>query len=133
MTYQDWRVTQWGLVLISEENSNTLQNSPNSATDTKTTHSITKPQEIVSWNTFYLLTGKHLNPKKRINKKVRLYRKGGNVFISDHEWVKDEIYKKNNVRAEVSYISAEGEAILNILDGGLKITTSTQPLEWRIA
>ena len=129
MIYQDWRVTQWGLTFFSTSTSLSLSKNAKRAK----TASITPQSETVSWNTFYLLTGKQLNQKKRINKMIRLYRKGGNVFISDHEWIEEEIYKKNNIRAQVSYISAEGEAILNVLDGGLKILTSTHPLEWRIA
>lgn len=123
MTYQDWRIDEWGILktcCISLTNMNNREIVSQ------------KQQEIVSWNTFWILTGKKLNFKKRMNKKIRVFRKGGNVYISDHEWISDQIYKKDNMRAHVSHISAEGEAILNVLDGGLKIITSTQPLEWRI-
>ena len=128
MIYQDWRVTKWGLILMD-----TQKNSFDSAKKIKETPSMTLLQEAVSWNTFLLLTGKNLNPKKRMNKKVRIFRKGGNVFVSDHEWIQGEIYKKDNVKAQVAYINAERVAILNILDGRLNVITSVKPLEWRIA
>lgn len=124
MTYQDWRVNEWeNLTILCDKLDTTMKKEMSSQTQ----------QETVSWNTFLMLTGKKIDFWKRKNKKIRVFRKGGNVFVSDHEWIIGEIYKKDNMRAKVSHISAEGEAILNILDGGLKIITSTQPLEWRIA
>lgn len=88
--------------------------------------------DILGWNTFELLTGKHIDLKKRIWKRIRVFREGGNIYVSDHEWILNEKYKRNGIHAQVEYINAEGEALLSNLVCRLNVITSIQPLDWKI-
>lgn len=91
-----------------------------------------KCTESLTWKTFHLLTGKQIDLSKRIGKKIRVFRDGGNVYVSDHEWIVGETYKNNELKARVSHISAKGEALMENLKSRLNVITSTKPLNWTI-
>jgi hypothetical protein len=86
--------------------------------------------EVISWDTFNLMTGLHINLKNRINQKIRIRRESGHVYVSDHNWIQGEKYRQNKIIAVCSYINAEGEALLN--SSRLNIFTSVKPLDWVI-
>lgn len=89
--------------------------------------------ELLTWEAFSLLTGKHIDLKKRIGQKIRVFRDGGNVYVSDHSWVLFQNYKKDNIRAQCAHIGgATGEALLNNLRSRLNVIVGTEPLAWTI-
>lgn len=88
--------------------------------------------ELLTWRTFHLLTGKHIDLSKRIGKKIRVFRDGGNVYVSDHEWIIGEHYKRDGITAKAVYVSAKGEALLKNLKSRLNIISGTHPLNWTI-
>lgn len=89
-------------------------------------------KEAISWESFICISGKHIDLKKRVGKKIRMFRKGGNVYVSDHEWTLDERYKKNNIIAYCVHISAKGEALLEDERSRLNTIIGTNSLEWSI-
>ena len=89
-------------------------------------------KNIISWETFSLLSGKHIDLNKRIGKKIRVFRDLGNIYVSDHSWILYEKYKKKNLKTQVVHINAEGEALMNNLQNRLNVITSIEPLEWTI-
>lgn len=111
--------TNWKWSPISESNSES------------STELMDDSYQNITWKTFTLLTGKHVDLSKRIGKKIRVFRDGGNVYVSDHDWILGEIYKSHGIRARCSYTNPQGEALLEQLSG-LNIGLGNTPLEWTI-
>lgn len=112
-----------------EDSKNTIKQMESDTLISK--HQTEKPIESISWTSFLLLTGKQIDLVKRVGKKIRVIRRSGHVYVSDHEWIPGENYKQDKIEVICCHVTKD-LALLS-KKGSMKVITSNKPLDWVLA
>jgi len=92
-------------------------------------------RQRISLEIFKELTGSTINFSIRNNKQICVWRNKGHLYISDLEFLVDEIYMEISTKKRYicTTVNKDGKAILSSMDNTLEFKCSDNPLNFYIA